>query len=71
MVSQTQGESQGAKPVLVIQLQPEPLMNPLIAQLLPEQLMRVQGLPVPPSDCPPGTMMFEYSHDRITEAFDR
>lgn len=57
--------------MLTIQLRPAGEPNPLIAQMLPPQLSQVEEMPVPPSDCPPGTMTFEYSHERIAEAFDR
>lgn len=56
---------------MTVQLRAEQDPAPLIAQMLPLQLSRVEEMPVPPSDCPPETMTFEYSHERITEAFDR
>ena len=64
-------EAATQQPALTIQLRPEREAAPLIAQMLPPQLTHVEEMPVPPSDCPQGTMTFEYSHERITEAFDR
>lgn len=56
---------------LTMQLRSEKEPVPPIAQMLPPQLSLVEDMPVPPSDCPPGTMTFEYDRERIAAAFDR
>ncbi len=56
---------------LIIQLQAEAPEAPLIAHFLPPELPRVADLPLQGIDVTSGALAFEFSHDRIAEAFDR
>ncbi len=56
---------------LTIHLQAEPPQTPLIAHFLPPELPRVEDLPLQGIDVTSGALAFEFSHDRIAEAFDR
>lgn len=56
---------------LIIQLQAEAPQTPLIAHCLPPDLPRVADLPLQGIDATSGALAFEFSHDRIAEAFDR
>ncbi|DBA94771.1 TPA: Leucine-rich repeat serine/threonine-protein kinase 2 [Trebouxia sp. C0004] len=56
---------------LIIQLQAEAPQTPLIAHCLPPDLPRVADLPLQGVDVTSGALAFEFSHDRIAEAFDR
>lgn len=58
-------------PLLIIQLQPEPKVAPLIAEFLPPDLPHVEDLPLQGIDVTPGALAFEFSHSRIAEAFDK
>ena len=56
---------------LIIQLQAEAPQTPLIAHCLPPHLPRVADLPLQGIDVTSGALAFEFSHERIAEAFDR
>ena len=56
---------------LTIQLQPEPQEAPLIAHFLPPDLPHIEDLPLQGIDVTPGALAFDFSHDRIAEAFDK
>ena len=56
---------------LTIQLQSEPQKAPLIAHFLPPDLPHVEDLPLQGIDVTPGAMAFDFSHDRIAEAFNK
>ncbi len=56
---------------LIIQLHAEAPQTPLIAHCLPPDLPRVADLPLQGIDVTSGALAFEFSHDRIAEAFDR
>ena len=56
---------------LIIQLHAEAPETPLIAHFLPPDLPRVADLPLQGIDVTSGALAFEFSHDRIAEAFDR
>ena len=58
-------------PTLIVQLQAETPQTPLIAHFLPPDLPRVEDLPLQGIDITSGALAFEFSHDRIAEAFDR
>ena len=58
-------------PTLIFQLHAEAPQTPLIAHFLPSQLPHVDDLPLQGIDVTPGVLGFEFSHDRIAEAFDR
>ena len=60
-----------ATSALIIQLQAEVPQTPLIAHCLPPDLPRVADLPLQGIDVTSGALAFEFSHDRIAEAFDR
>lgn len=56
---------------LTIQLQPEPQEAPLIAHCLPPALPHVEDLPLQGMDVTTGALAFDFSPDRIAEAFNR
>ena len=56
---------------LTIQLQIEPQEAPLIAHFLPPDLPHVEDLPLQGIDVTPGALAFDFSHDRIAEAFSK
>ena len=56
---------------LTIQLQSEPQEVPLIAHFLPPDLTHVEDLPLQGIDVTPGALAFDFSHDRIAEAFSK
>ena len=58
-------------PLLTVQLQPKPQETPLIAQFLSPNLPHIEDLPLQGIDVTPGALAFEFSHDRIAEAFER
>lgn len=60
-----------ATSALIIQLRAEAPETPLIAHCLPPDLPRVADLPLQGIDVTSGALAFEFSHERIAEAFDR
>ena len=56
---------------LIIQLQAEAPETPLIAHCLPPDLPWIADLPLQGIDVTSGALAFEFSHERIAEAFDR
>ncbi len=64
-------QTKTATSALIIQLHAEAPQTPLIAHFLPPDLPRVADLPLQGIDVTSGALAFEFSHDRIAEAFDR
>ena len=60
-----------ATSALIIQLRAEAPETPLIAHCLPPDLPRVAELPLQGIDVTSGALAFEFSHERIAEAFNR
>ena len=55
----------------MVQLQPESQQTPLIAHFLPLNLPHIKDLPLQGTDVTSDALGFEFSQDRIAEAFER